>query len=189
MRPFVSVVVAWCAVLAAARPVPEFRVSVSVSPFVETVLRAGVRFTDGAHTAGTTEELERLFVSHGANEVYARISTRQSLVRGAGDHSMDGGLARARLAAALHLPFNPELGLFGSYGDVRCQPPPDFSDYRDIVLPGAWSSLTLEQMKSALRAYGAAAAKQIAATGATVDIWDIGNEVEFGVAGVAARPI
>ena len=189
MRPFISVVVAWCAVLAAARPVPVFRVSVSVSPFVETVLRAGVRFTDGAHTAGTTEELERLFVSHGANEVYARISTRQSLVRGAGDHSMDRGLSRARLAAALRLPFNPELGLFGSYGDIRCQPPPDFGDYRDIVLPGAWSSLTLEQMKSALRRYGAAAAKQIVATGATVDIWDIGNEVEFGVAGVAVRPI
>ncbi|HEX8941820.1 MAG TPA: glycosyl hydrolase 53 family protein, partial [Gemmatimonadaceae bacterium] len=79
--------------------------------------------------------------------------------------------------------------LFGSYGDIRCQPPPDFTDYPAIVLPGPWSSLNLEQMTSALRAYGAAAAKQIAATGATVDIWDLGNEVEFGVAGVAVRPM
>ena len=189
MRPLISLVVAWCTLFAPTRPAPEFRVSVSVSPFLETVLRNGLRFTDGARTATTAEELERLFVSHGANEIYARISTRQSLVRGAGDHTMDRGLARARLAAALHLPFNPELGLFGSYGDIRCQPSPDFSDYSGIALPGAWSSLTLEQMKSALHAYGAAAAKQIVATGATVDIWDLGNEVEFGVAGVAVRPM
>ena len=121
--------------------------------------------------------------------MYARVSTRQSLVRGAGDHTMNGGLERARIAASLHLAFNPELGLFGNYGDIRCQPPPDFSDYPVVVLPGPWSSLTLDQMTAALRAYGAAAAKQIIGTGATVGIWDLGNEVEFGVAGVAVRPM
>ena len=189
MRALVSLAAAWCVVLASAPPAPVFRVSLSVSPFVETVLRTGARFTDGALTATSAEELQRLFVSHGANEVYARISTRQSLARGAGDHTMNRGLERARTAAALHLPFNPELGLFGSYGDIRCQPPPEFSDYPAIVLPGPWSSLTLEQMAAALRTYGAAAAKQIAATGATVDVWDLGNEVEFGVAGVAVRPM
>lgn len=178
-----------CTLLAAAPPARVFRVSVSVSPFVEAVLKTGTRFTDGTDTATSAEELQRLFVRHGANEVYARISTRQSLVRGAGDHTMDGGIARARVAAALHVPFNPELGLFGSYGDIRCQPPPEFGDYPGIVLPGAWSSLTLEQLKAALRAYGAAAAKQIVGTGATVNVWDLGNEVEFGVAGVAVRPM
>jgi hypothetical protein len=40
-----------------------------------------------------------------------------------------------------------------------------------------------------LRAYGAAVAKQIIATGATVGAWDLGNEVEYGVAGVAVRPM
>jgi hypothetical protein len=159
-----------------------------VSPFTETVLKTGTRFTDGNITATTAEGVQRLFVAHGATEVYARISTRQSLVRGAGDHSMDRGLERARLAAALELPFNPELGLFDSYGDIRCQPPPDFSDYA-IALPGPWASLTIDQMTTALRAYGAAAAKQIAATGAEVGIWDLGNEVEYGVAGVAVRPM
>ncbi len=44
-------------------------------------------------------------------------------------------------------------------------------------------------MTTALRAYGAAAAKQIIGTGAAVDVWDLGNEVEFGVAGVAVRPL
>lgn len=167
---------------------PAFRVSLSVSPFAETVLKTGTRFTDGTITAATTEELQRLFVAHGATEVYARISTRQSVIHGAGDHSMDRGLERARLAAKLALPFNPELGLFDSYGDIRCQPPPDFRDY-GIALPGPWASLTIDQMATALRAYGAAAAKQIAATGATVGIWDLGNEVEYGVAGVAVSPM
>jgi len=189
MRAFVTFVAACCALLAVPRRAPVFRVSLSVSPFVETVLKTGTRFTDGTLTATSAEELQRLFVSHGANEVYARISTRQSLVRGAGDHTMNRGLERARMAAALHLPFNPELGLFGSYGDIRCQPPPDFSDYPDIVLPRPWSSLTLDEMTSVLRAYGAAAAKLILGTGVTVDVWDLGNEVEFGVAGVAVQPM
>src|SRR5262249_35493215 len=41
----------------------------------------------------------------------------------------------------------------------------------------------------ALRAYGTAAAREILATGVHVRIWDIGNEVEFGIAGVAVRPV
>jgi arabinogalactan endo-1,4-beta-galactosidase len=176
--------------LTPARPssAPEFRVSISVSPFAETVLKTGARFTDGSRGATTADDLQRLFIAHGANEVYARISTRQSVVHGGGDHSMDRGLARARLAAALKVPFNPEMGLFDSYGDIRCQPPPDFTDY-PIALPGPWASLTIDQMTSALRAYGAAVAKQIHVTGANVRIWDLGNEVEFGVAGVTVQPM
>jgi hypothetical protein len=188
MRVITFVVAAACLPTTTMPSAPAFRVSLSVSPFAETVLKTGTRFTDGTLTATTTEELQRLFVAHGATEVYARISTRQSIVHGAGDHSLDRGLARARLAAKLKLPFNPELGLFDSYGDIRCQPPPDFEDY-GIALPGPWASLTIDQMTTALRAYGAAVAKQIVATGATVGIWDLGNEVEYGVAGVAVSPM
>jgi len=43
-------------------------------------------------------------------------------------------------------------------------------------------------MLVALQAYGAAAARQILSTGVAVRIWDLGNETEFGVAGVAVRP-
>jgi arabinogalactan endo-1,4-beta-galactosidase len=163
----------------------EFRVSVSVSPFTELLFRSGITFTDGKVTARNAEELQRLFDSHGANEVYARIATTQKYRTGLGDHSMDRGLERARLAKALNLPFNPELGLFNIYGDVRCQPAPDFTDYPEIKLPGPWTSLTLEQMLPVLRQYGAAAARQIVGTGVKVRIWDLGNEVEFGTAGVA----
>lgn len=167
----------------------DFRVSLSVSPFTEIVLNSGTSFNDGRITATTVEGVQRLFVGHGANEVYARIATTQKYRTGFGDHSMARGLERARMAAALHLPFNPELGLFNIYGDIRCQPAPDFSDYPAIKLPGPWASLTLDQMAAALRAYGAAASRQILATGVQVRMWDIGNEVEFGVAGVAVKPI
>jgi arabinogalactan endo-1,4-beta-galactosidase len=166
----------------------DFRVSLSVSPFTELVLNSGNSFSDGGVTATTVEAVQRLFVNHGSNEVYARIATTQKYRTGFGDHSMDRGLERARMAAALHLDFNPELGLFNIYGDIRCQPARDFADYPAIELPGAWASLTLDQMTAALRAYGAAAARQILATGVHVRTWDLGNETEFGVAGVAVRP-
>lgn len=171
------------------RGAPPFRVSVSVSPFAETVFSAGIVYTDGRSTARSATELQRLFQNHGANEVYARIATSQKYRGGSGDHSMNRGLERARIAKELDLPFNPELGLFGVYGDIRCQPPPDFSDYPAIKTPAPWSSLTIGQMASALRAYGALAADQILATGVKVRIWDLGNEVEFGTAGVAVQPM
>ena len=44
-------------------------------------------------------------------------------------------------------------------------------------------------MAAALQSYGAAAARQIVDTGVQVRIWDLGNEIEFGVAGVAVKPI
>jgi len=187
MRP--TLWLATFALFASASPAQDFRVSVSVSPFTELVLNSGVSFADRDTTATTVDGVQRIFTSHGANEVYARIATTQHYRTGVGDHSMDNGLKRARMAAALDLPFNPELGLFNIYGDIRCQPAPDFSDHPDIKLPGPWPSLTLDQMTAALRSYGAAAARQILATGVHVRIWDIGNEVELGVAGVAIRPL
>jgi arabinogalactan endo-1,4-beta-galactosidase len=167
-----------------------FRLSLSVSPFTELVLSRGITFTDGKLTASNVEELQRLFAAHGATEVYARINTSRTKVRGFGDHTLQKGLERARLARKLGLPFNPELGLWRDYGDVRCQPPPDFADYPEIKTPEApWSSLTIDQMLPALRSYGAVVAREILATGVKVNVWDIGNEVEFGMAGVTPPPL
>ncbi len=170
----------------------NFRVSLSVSPYTESMFRLGFTFTDGTIQATNPEQLQRLFVAHGANEVYARIGTRRKQSPGdrrhGADHSVERGLERARLAKTLGLPFNPELGLFATYGDVRLQPPPDFSEYPQIKLPGEWTSLRLDQMLPALRSYGAIIAREILDTGVQVRIWDLGNEVEFGVAGVALGP-
>jgi hypothetical protein len=44
-------------------------------------------------------------------------------------------------------------------------------------------------MLPVLRAYGATAARQILGAGVKVRIWDVGNEVEFGTAGVAVAPM
>ena len=166
-----------------------FRISLSVSPFTELLFKGGIVFTDGQVTARNAEELQKLYVKYGANEVYARIATTRSYRTGFGDHSVNKGLERARLAKALNLPFNPELGLFNIYGDIRCQPAPDFTEYPELKVSGDWTALTLEQMLPALRSYGAIAAREILKTGVKVRIWDLGNEIEFGTAGVAVRPM
>lgn len=174
----------------AARAAPAFRASLSVSPFSEAVLKA-TPLTDGTLTARTLEDLQKLYVRHGATEVYARIATRKIAPQGPiAEHGWARGIERARFAKAMGLPFNPELGLWAEYGDAgNYQQPPDFRDYPDLRPPKPWLELTLEEMLPHLRRYGATAAKQILATGAHVPIWDIGNEVEFGIAGVATRPL
>ena len=171
-----------------AGPTP-FRVAISVSPFTELLLSTGIVYTDGKATAKTVDELQKIFVAHGANEVYARIATSRAKTPGFGDHSLDRGLMRARLAKSLGLPFNPELGLFSAYGDVRCQPAPDFAEYPELKIPEVWTSLTIDQMLPILRSYGALVAKMILDTGVIVRIWDLGNEVDFGVAGVSPQPM
>jgi hypothetical protein len=47
--------------------------------------------------------------------------------------------------------------------------------------------LTLAQMESALRQYGALAARPLLATGVRVNYWDLGNEVDWGVAGIVVQ--
>jgi hypothetical protein len=172
-----------------AAPLVPFRTSLSVSPFTEMVLRS-VGLTDGTYTAESVREVQGLFMRYGATEVYARIATRKTASQGAeAEHGWERGLERARLARELGLPFNPELGLWAEYGDAGTyQQPPDFSSYPSIQLPASWTSLTLEQMLPPLRKYGAEVARQILGTGAEVIMWDIGNEVEFGIAGVTVRP-
>jgi hypothetical protein len=165
-----------------------FRNSLSVTPFTDSMLEAGLVFTDGKIVADSLEEVQRLFVAHGGNEVYARIATRRQAVQAPdAEHGVKEGLEKARLARKLGLPFNPELGLWNVYGDISHQPGPDFSDYPQIRIPGPWETLTLAQMTTAMRDYGARVAQQILHTGADVNVWDLGNEVEFGVAGVAIR--
>jgi arabinogalactan endo-1,4-beta-galactosidase len=163
-----------------------FRVSLSVSPFTEVVL-GSLALTDGRRTARTVWDVQRLFDRHGASEVFVRVATRKNAKLGDAEYGFARALERARLARDLGLPLNPELGLWAVYGDITRQPAPDFSDYPSIRLPGPWNTLTLEQMERALRQYGALVARQLLATGVRVNYWDLGNEVEWGVAGVAIK--
>lgn len=166
-----------------------FRIALSVSPFADRVLSEGVRFTDGERTAGSVRELQELFTAHGATEVYSRICTARETPPQVDAQSLAGGLERARLARDLELAFNPEIGLFESYGDVLRQPALDLSEYPEIHVDGPWESLTVDQMRRALHDYGALVARAVRETGAEVNVWDIGNEVDLGVAGVAPMPI
>lgn len=166
----------------------RFRNSLSASPFTEGVLSL-TALSDGRFIANTVEEVQELFNRHGATEIYARIATRKL----AGQPNGWGiGLERAQLAAKLDMPFNPELMLDNTYGDAQTyQDPPDFADYPQIaaLLPGPWTSLTLAQMVPIMREYAATIANQILSTGARVNFWDLGNEVDQGIAGVTPQPV
>lgn len=171
-------------------PLASFRASLSVSPFTEQVLRK-TSLTDESIVARTVAATQQLYMRHGATEVYARIATRRAAPQGSiAEHGWERGLERARLARDLDLPFNPELGLWAEYGDGgNYQQPPDFHDFPEIKLPGPWLSLSLAQMLPAIRLYATIMARRILATGVRVEIWDIGNEVEPGIAGVTVRPL
>lgn len=166
-----------------------FRTAISVSPFTDSQMNRGILFEDGiGNTATSAFELQKLFMAHGANEIYVRIATDRYSTGSDTDHSLELGIERAKLAAELDLPLNPEIALFKTYGDVAGQPLPDFSEYPEIKVPGRWKEMTVEEMLPVLKAYGALVAKELTATGARIPIWNIGNEVDFGTAGVAVRP-
>ena len=169
---------------------PEFnRIALSVSPFSETMFNAGFAMTDGQLNANSIESLSNFYMSYGANEVFSRLSTERASSAIGENRSLVQTLNRAHHAHDLGLPLNPELGLFGSYGDSSCQTMPDFSEYSEITLPGPWETLSVDQMLPALRTYGELVAQEIINTGVTVNIWNIGNETGFGTAGVAPQPM
>jgi Glycosyl hydrolase family 53 len=161
----------------------------SVSPCAERALNAGIRFSDGHRVARNVAELSQLFVAHGGNELHTELITRR---RGRGrdrdDRSLNAALDRARIAADLEIPLNPLLGLWGEYGAIIRQPPPDFEDYPEVELPAEWQLLTIDQMADALRMYARVTARELLDTGVTVRLWDLGQEVEFGGPGLAVRP-
>ena len=47
----------------------------------------------------------------------------------------------------------------------------------------------MDQMLPLLREYGAVVAREILDTGVSVNVWDLGSEVEFGAAGAAVAPV
>src|SRR4029453_18282811 len=53
---------------------------------------------------------------------------------------------------------------------------------------GELASFTLGQRLPILRSYGSLVAREILNTGVQVRIWDLGNEVDYGMAGVAIPP-
>lgn len=172
-----------------AAPRPEFRNSLCASQFSDGVFSEGIQFRAGNITAGNLEELQRMMMAYGSMELFTRLGSRiTDPTRPNSREGMDSAIERAQLAKRLGIPLNPELLLCAYYGDESGQPEPDFTDYPEIKLNKPWRQLTLEEICDAMRTYGELAARQIIDTGVTVNVWDLGNEIDLGFAGVALPP-
>ena len=168
----------------------NFRFPLTASYYAEQMFARGYRFTDGEREARDAGELQELFVAHGANEVSARIGTsRHRPPLYDDDTSLDAGVEYARLAARLGLPFNPLLFLSRDYGDETGQPHPVFNGFDELHPDRPWETLTIDAMADRLQRFAQLAAVSILETGASVSVWNLGNEIDLGVAGVAPPPI
>jgi arabinogalactan endo-1,4-beta-galactosidase len=167
----------------------QFRVGLSVSPLSERFqTEPGFWYSDGTREVRDLAGLQRLYIAHGATEVYARVATTRHTSAAGNSGTLEQALAKARLAAELDLDFNPEFGLWETYGDIGGQPGAAFDQFPELGRVPPWETLTADQMEAVLRDYGAIVAAEVLATGARVVSWNIGNEVDFGVAGVGPRP-
>ena len=75
-----------------------------------------------------------------------------------------------------------------TYMDMEKQQAPKFHDYPEIYKlqnNKDWSELTLNEIVIVLKAYGKFLATNILDTGCTVNNWNLGNEANFGFAGVS----
>lgn len=171
-----------------------FRVALSVSPFSGDMFKQGYTYTAGSLTASNREELEKMYITAGATEMFTRIATKRyltgnNLVNGKEETNatLEQGLELCRLAAKLNIPMNPELMCAYTYMDMDTQQAPDFREYPEVYKlqnGKQWEDLTLNEMCKVLGAYGKSVATEILKTGCTVKCWDIGNEANFGFAGV-----
>lgn len=177
----------------------DFRISMSVmmclDDFYDTDASIFSRyvFSDGEDTAKNIEELQKMFIKHGATEMYVRIGTKRYMELDERDtdemhaklHNLEISKKVCGLAAKLDIPINVEVGCFYTYADGFESQYPDFSDYSEITQPDkAWADMSLDEMKDVLYQYGRLLAGEIKETGCDVNIWDLGNETNYGFAGV-----
>ena len=162
----------------------------------------GYTFTDGTHTASSLKELQEMYNAYGATEMYVRINTTRYTPEEATDdfyhvrmHCLEQSLKACEVAAELGMPINVELGCFAGYSDAFESQYPDFSEYSDedlgIEYPNVngtrkeWKDMTIEEICLVLEAYGKFVATTIKnETGANVEIWDLGNETNYGFGGI-----
>ena len=176
--------------------VDEFRMALSVSPFTTSMFRNGYTYQVGDQTAKNLEELERIYINAGATEMFARIATKRHPTpedesvadSNTNSHTLEQGLALCQLAARLQIPINPEIMCAYIYMDMETQQAPDFREYPEIMPlqhGKAWEELNLDEICEVLRAYGKLVATEILNTGCTVNNWNLGNEANFGFAGIS----
>lgn len=188
-------------------PVDDFRVSMSAMNHWEDgtdYAKYDYTYTDEhGHTATDLKSLQEMFNYYGATEMYVRINTtRHYPEEGTNDyyharmHCLDESLKACAVAAELGMPINVEVGCFAAYSDAFESQYPIFDEYSDedlgITYPTRedgkrkkWKEMSLEEIESVLKGYGRFVAKTIKEeTGANVEIWDLGNETNYGFGGI-----
>lgn len=176
----------------------DFRVALSLSPFSLNQFQKGYSFVVGDKTAATPEELQTIYRELGSTEMYVRVATKrhvtaEDLVDGVPDenanvHTFDQAIRLCQIAAALDMPINPEIMCAYTYMDMDKQQAPRFDEYPEFnyLMNGkAWEELTLDEICVVLEAYGEFVAEAILNTGCTVENWNLGNEANFGFAGIS----
>ena len=144
------------------------------------------------------EDLEKLYIKKGATEMYVRIATKRSVTSeditdgevdtNANVHTFDQAMVLCQIAADLNIPINPEVMLAYTYMDMEKQQAPRFDEYPEIYAlqnNKSWTELSLDEIKLVLKAYGKFLATEILNKGCTVNNWNLGNEANFGFAGVS----
>ena len=191
----------------------SFRVALSLSPFTLNQFDAGYTFKVGDQTATTPAELQQIYQSLGSTEMYVRLATKRHKTynadgtldnttdgkpdENANVHTFDQVMQTCRIAASLNIPINPEVMCAYIYMDMDGTQAPRFykSDYPELYAKpefakimkdgdAKWEELSLEDICTVLEIYGEFVADSILATGATVNDWNLGNEANFGFAGI-----
>ena len=176
----------------------KFRYALSLSPFTSRSFKEGYTFEYDGEQITTMEELEKLYIKKGATEMYVRIATKKSVTSeditdgevdtNANVHTFDQAMVLCQIAKDLNIPINPEVMLAYTYMDMEKQQAPRFNEYPDIykLQNGKdWTELSLDEINIVLKAYGKFLAKEILKIGCTVNNWNLGNEANFGFAGVS----
>ena len=180
-----------------------FRVALSLSPFSLNQFEDGYSFKVGDETATTAEELQTIYNNLGSTEMYVRIGTKRHVTRNedgtlnnfvdgkedenANAHTFDQAIELCNIAATLDVPINPEIMCAHIYMDMDRQEAPNFDEYPEFngLMNGKkWSELSLEEVRTVLKAYGKFVAGAFLEAGCTVNNWNIGNEANSGFAGI-----
>ena len=192
----------------------SFRVALSLSPFTLNQFEAGYSFKVGNQTATTPEDLQKIYQSLGSTEMYVRLATKRHKPykadgsldnttdgkpdENANAHTFDQVIQTCKIAAKLNIPINPEIMCAYIYMDMDGTQAPRFyqSDYPELYAnptfakimkdgnKDIWQTLSLEDICTVLEIYGEFIGDSILATGATVNNWNLGNEANFGFAGI-----
>ena len=189
----------------------SFRVALSLSPFSLNQFDAGYTFKVGDKTATTPAQLQQIYKDLGSTEMYVRLATKRHKTynvdgtldnttdgkkdENANVHTFDQVMQTCKIAASLNIPINPEVMCAYIYMDMDGTQAPRFyeKDYPELyakptfanIMRGKeWKDLSLEEICTVLEIYGEFVGDSILATGATVNDWNLGNEANFGFAGI-----